>query len=141
LPFGQIFALATLGLVGSMALVGLINVLRWAMSLPPEADLATLPPIVLMGFAKLALQVFAGVVGFVCILFGNRRVALVAAISTIAILLALHLASWMFGPSPMASGFLARHGVRIAFAVWLIFVLGTLLPNGFFKRNTLRTSP
>ena len=55
LPFGQIFALATLGLVGSMALVGVINISRWAMSLPPEADLATLPPIVLMGFAKLCL--------------------------------------------------------------------------------------
>jgi hypothetical protein len=140
LPVGQILALATLGLVGSLACVGLVNTARWAMGLPPEADLSALPASALLGVAKLALQFLAGITGFLCILFGNRKVALFAAISAVALLLALHIASWVLGPPLQAASFLAKYGLRVGFALWLIFVLIALVPNKSFKPKPLRGS-
>ena len=138
LPIGQVLALATLALIGSMALVGLINTARWAMALPPEADLSMLPAGAWMAIAKLALQFLAGLIGFLCILFGSRKVARNAAISAIVILLLLHLANWGFGPPSVDGSFVARHGLRLGFALWLLVVLIALVPNVLVKQRSLR---
>jgi hypothetical protein len=140
LPMGQILALATSGLFGSMAVVGLINTARWVMALPPEADLSTLPVTAFLIVGKLALQFLAGLLAFPCILYGSRKVASIAAISAIGLLLVLHAASWILGPQITAGGLLAKYGLRVGSALWLLFVLMTLLPNRVFKDKALRTS-
>ena len=140
LSIGLVLALATLALVGSMASVGLINTARWASSLPPEVDLSVLPAGAALSIVKLALQFLACLGGFLCIVFGNCRVARLAAISALALLLLLHLASWALAPAAFGGTFLAQYGLRIGFAVWLVGVFVALVPNKSFKPTPLRGS-
>lgn len=138
LPVGQIIALATVGVVGSMALVGLINTARWMLALPPEAELSTLPLNAWWDIGKLALQFVVGLGAFVGILFGSPRVAARAAVAGIAMLLLLHVASWILDTAaPEAVGFVAKHGVRVGFGLWLLVVLGLLAPGAWSRRATV----
>jgi len=140
LPTSLILALGTFALLGSMALVGLINTARWMVNLPPEADLSTLPPEAVLGFVKLAIQFLAGFMGFLGIVYGTRKVAFGSAISAISVFLLLHIASWVFGPAILGTSFLAKYGLRVGFAAWLVALLIALVPNNSFKRNPLRGS-
>jgi hypothetical protein len=140
LSVSLILALGTFALVGSMALVGLINTIRWLAGLPPEADLSTLPPQVVLVILKLVLQFLACVVGLLCVIYASRKFALGSAITAVGLLLLLHVASWLFGPAALGTSFLAKYGLRVGFAVWLVALLIALVPNNSFKPNPLRGS-
>jgi hypothetical protein len=140
LSVSLILALGTFALVGSMALVGLINTARWLASLPPEADLSTLPPQIVLGVLKLVLQFLACLVGFFCAVYATRKFALRSSSIAIGVLLLLHIASWLFGPATLGTSFLAQYGVRIGVTVWLIALFIALVPNNSFKPNPLRGS-
>ncbi len=140
LSVSLLLALGTLALVGSMALVGLINTARWAASLPPEADLSMLPASVILGIVKLVLQFLASLIGFLCIIYGSRNAAFKAAIFAVALLLLLHIASWVFSPAPLGTTLLAKYGLRVGFTAWLLVVLVVLVPNNSFKPKPLRGS-
>jgi hypothetical protein len=140
LSVSLILALGTFALVGSMALVGLINTIRWLAGLPPEADLSTLPPQIVLGILKLVLQFLACLVGFMCVIYASRKFAFGCSIIAVGVLLLLHIASWLFGPATLGASFLAKYGLRIGFAVWLVALLIALVPNNSFKPKPLRGS-
>jgi hypothetical protein len=139
-----IFTLATLALIGSAALVGLLYTARWYANLPPEALQATLPPAFYFSGGKLLLQFFASAVGFFFILYGRAKAPFNAGCFALLALLLAHLADWpgairmatLSGSSP-----LLVHGVRLLIAIWFGALFVALVPNSSFKPKPLRGSP